>query len=90
MSAASSKPTDEELETIHFNSVVAAFEQYRSYSLSANSRRLKDFYTLPTAHQKLLNGLGWRNKIDLVDEKIEANAKFLKSIVDYPQIFEDD
>jgi hypothetical protein len=34
MSAASSKPTDEELETIHFNSVVAAFEQYRSYSVS--------------------------------------------------------
>ena len=58
--------------------------------LSANSRRLKDFYTLPIADQKLLDELGWRKKIDLVDEKIEANARFLKSIVDYPQIFEGD
>ena len=36
-----------------------------------------------------MNELGWRKKIDLVDDCIEANAKFLKEIVDYPEIFDE-
>jgi hypothetical protein len=61
---------------------------YLIEKLSANSRRLKDFLSLPLSHQKLLEDLGWRKKIDLVDEKIEANAAFLKQIVADPQIFD--
>lgn len=49
---------------------------------------MKDFLRTPLAHQALLESLGWRKKIDLVDDRIEANAKFLKEIVDYPEIFE--
>lgn len=60
------------------------------YKLSANSRRLRDYYALPLHHQALLDSLGWRTKIDLVDQRIEANARFLKTIVDYPEIFEGD
>jgi hypothetical protein len=58
--------------------------------LSANSRRLRDYYALPLQHQALLDNLGWRKKIDLVDERIEANSRFLKTIVDYPAFFEGD
>lgn len=78
----------EQLENLHFQSVISTFQQYRAYSLSANSRRLRDYYALPLEHQALLDGLGWRKKIDLVDERVEANSRFLKAIVDYPEIFE--
>lgn len=57
--------------------------------LSANSRRLRDYYSLPLAHQSLLDSLGWRKKIDLVDERVEANARFLRAVVDYPEIFDE-
>lgn len=57
--------------------------------LSANSRRLRDYYALPLAHQSLLESLGWRKKIDLVDERIEANSRFLRAVVDYPEIFDE-
>ena len=108
---------EDRLESIHFNNVLRAFQQYRIYSvrilsyprnspptptcsstcyrfltcqLSANSRRLRDYYALPLQHQALLDSLGWRKKIDLVDERIEANARFLKTVVDYPAFFEGD
>lgn len=57
--------------------------------LSANSRRLRDYYALPLSHQSLLDSLGWRKKIDLVDERIEANSRFLRAVVDYPEIFDE-
>ncbi|SRR6266436_10191801 len=82
--------TDAELEDLHFGTVLDAFAQYRQYSLSANSRRLKDFYSLPISHQNLLNELGFRKKIDMVDQRIEANAKFLHAVVDHPDIFTED
>ncbi|KAF8333131.1 N2227-like protein-domain-containing protein [Cantharellus anzutake] len=81
------KLTDAELEDLHFRTVLDAFAHYRQYSLSANARRLKDFYSLPLAHQKLLNELGFRERIDMVDQRIEANAKFLNAVVDHPDIF---
>jgi hypothetical protein len=58
--------------------------------LSANSRRLRDYYALPRRHQILLDSLGWRKKIDLVDERIEANTRFLRTVINYPEIFEGD
>ena len=45
---------------------------------------------MPLQHQALLDSLGWRTKIDLVDQRIEVNARFLRTIVDYPEIFEGD
>jgi carnosine N-methyltransferase len=66
------------------------FGALSTYELSANSRRLRDYYALPLQHQAMLDSLGWRTKIDLVDQRIEANARFLKTIVDYPEIFEGD
>ncbi|KDQ06519.1 hypothetical protein BOTBODRAFT_39554 [Botryobasidium botryosum FD-172 SS1] len=78
---------EEELEAAHFSNVVATFRGYRAYSLSANGRRLKDFYGLSAEDQALLTELGYRRKIDVVDEKIEQNADFLRRVVGSPEIF---
>ncbi|EEB95576.1 hypothetical protein MPER_05433, partial [Moniliophthora perniciosa FA553] len=53
-------------EQRHFANVIATFQNYQSYSLSANNRRRKDFFTLPRADQELLTGLGYKEKIDAV------------------------
>lgn len=59
----------------------------RYSQLSANNRRRKDIYKLPRADQELLTALGYKTKLQLVDEAILANAKFLKQIVADPEIF---
>ncbi|KAK7052931.1 hypothetical protein VNI00_004251 [Paramarasmius palmivorus] len=76
-----------EEEQRHFANVIATFKSYQSYSLSANNRRRKDFYTLPRVDQELLASLGYKEKIDAVDKAIIANAQFLNQIVADPEIF---
>uniref|UniRef100_A0A0W0FG11 carnosine N-methyltransferase n=1 Tax=Moniliophthora roreri TaxID=221103 RepID=A0A0W0FG11_MONRR len=78
---------DIEEEQRHFANVIATFQNYQSYSLSANNRRRKDLFTLPRADQELLTGLGYKEKIDAVDKAIIANAQFLSQIVADPEIF---
>ena len=55
--------------------------------LSANHRRRKDLSTLPLADRALLDDLGYKKKLQEVDEAILANAKFLNKIVENPEIF---
>ncbi|KAI0922653.1 hypothetical protein AcW1_002757 [Taiwanofungus camphoratus] len=76
-----------EEEKAHFANVVATFQQYGPYSLSANNRRRKDFFTLPRADQELLETLGYKTKLAEADRAILANADFLNQIVANPEIF---
>ncbi|KZS96886.1 N2227-domain-containing protein [Sistotremastrum niveocremeum HHB9708] len=80
--------TSEEIEEqIAFSNVVATFEQYESYALSANHRRRKDYYRLPKADQEYLEKLGYKKKLSAVDDAIHENALFLRKIVADPAIF---
>ncbi|KAJ7667264.1 N2227-domain-containing protein [Mycena rosella] len=79
--------SDAEEEKLHFANVIATFQNYAQYSLSANNRRRKDLYTLPKADQELLIALGYREKLDQVDQAIIANADFLSEVVADPEIF---
>ncbi|KAG2340538.1 N2227-domain-containing protein [Suillus weaverae] len=78
---------DIEEEQKHFSNVIATFQQYAQYSLAANNRRRKDIFTLPQNDKELLDGLGYRQKLQEVDRAILANAEFLKLIVANPEIF---
>ncbi|KAH7908543.1 N2227-like protein-domain-containing protein, partial [Hygrophoropsis aurantiaca] len=79
--------SDIEEEQIHFTNVVTTFQQYAQYSLAANNRRRKDLYTLPPNDKKLLDNIGYREKLNAVDKAILVNAEFLKQIVANPEIF---
>ncbi|KAF7375361.1 Carnosine N-methyltransferase [Mycena sanguinolenta] len=79
--------SDAEEEQIHFANVITTFKNYAQYSLSANNRRRKDFFTLPKADQDLLTTLGYKTKLDQVDTAILANADFLSQVVSDPEIF---
>ncbi|EPS96381.1 hypothetical protein FOMPIDRAFT_1038167 [Fomitopsis schrenkii] len=74
-------------EQAHFSNVIQTFRHYAQYSLSANNRRRKDFFTLPRADQELLGGLGYKEKLAEADRAILANAEFLNQIVANPEIF---
>ncbi|KAG6830182.1 hypothetical protein H0H87_008958 [Tephrocybe sp. NHM501043] len=76
-----------EEEEIHFNNVITTFRNYAQYSLAANNRRRKDIYRLPTADQQVLEVLGYKEKLDQVDDAIRKNAEFLSLIVASPEIF---
>ncbi|KAF8126788.1 N2227-domain-containing protein [Boletus edulis] len=74
-------------EQVHFSNVVATFQQYAQYSLTANNRRRKDLYRLPHADKVLLDSIGYRRKLQAIDDAILANADFLRKIVANPEIF---
>ncbi|KAH9934174.1 N2227-domain-containing protein [Fomitopsis serialis] len=74
-------------EQTHFANVIQTFKHYAAYSLSANNRRRKDFFTLPRADQELLSSLGYKENIAKADRAIMANADFLNQIVADPEIF---
>ncbi|TFK52860.1 N2227-domain-containing protein [Heliocybe sulcata] len=76
-----------EEEERYFHNVMETFRQYASYSLAANNRRRKDFYTLPLEDRQLLDELGYKQKLDEVDKAILANAEFLQEVVQDPEIF---
>ncbi|KAF8812835.1 N2227-domain-containing protein [Phlegmacium glaucopus] len=81
------KSKDIEEEERHFATVIRTFKQYAQYSLSANNRRRKDLYSLPRADQDVLNGLGYKEKLEAIDKAILVNANFLAQIVADPEIF---
>ncbi|EIN14663.1 N2227-domain-containing protein [Punctularia strigosozonata HHB-11173 SS5] len=82
-------PSQEDLleEQIHFANIVETFKQYGPYALAANNKRRKDFFTLPRRDRDILEELGYRTKINEVDEAILKNAEFLSMIVADPEIF---
>ncbi|KAG6843458.1 hypothetical protein H0H93_000923, partial [Arthromyces matolae] len=55
--------------------------------LAANNRRRKDIYRLPLADQQVLEQLGYKQKLDQVDDAIRANAEFLSLVVAEPEMF---
>ncbi|KAF9036407.1 N2227-domain-containing protein [Hymenopellis radicata] len=65
---------DMEEEARHFSNVIATFHEYQKYS----------------ADQELFVALGYREKLNLVDEAILKNAEFLEGIVSGPGIFDGD
>ncbi|KAF8064870.1 N2227-like protein-domain-containing protein [Lyophyllum atratum] len=79
--------SDMEEEGIHFSNVITTFRNYAQYSLAANNRRRKDIYRLPQADQEVLEKLGYKHKLDEVDDAIRVNADFLSEIVANPEIF---
>ncbi|KAJ7352117.1 N2227-domain-containing protein [Mycena albidolilacea] len=79
--------SEAEEEQVHFSNVITTFRNYAQYSLSANNRRRKDFFTLPKPDQELLAALGYKAKLDQVDVAILANADFLSEVVSDPEIF---
>ncbi|EPQ50789.1 N2227-domain-containing protein [Gloeophyllum trabeum ATCC 11539] len=76
-----------EEEERYFHNVMETFRQYAAYQLAANNRRRKDLYTLPLPDQELLDGLGYKSKLDEVDKAIMANAEFLVGVIQDPEIF---
>ncbi|KAG8757652.1 hypothetical protein FRC14_001763 [Serendipita sp. 396] len=84
--------TDEERreEVTHFMKVVDAFRQYGPNAISANTRRRRDWYRIPKEDRELLENIGWKTRLDTVDDLILENAKVLNRIVDNPAIFMDD
>ena len=55
--------------------------------LAANNRRRRDIFSISRDDQALLDALGYKKKLDEVDEAILANADFLGQIVENPEIF---
>lgn len=55
--------------------------------LAGNNRRRKDLYTLSREDQQLLETLGYKKKLEEVDQAILVNAEFLNKIVANPEIF---
>ncbi|KAI0342396.1 N2227-domain-containing protein [Trametopsis cervina] len=80
-------PEDVEEEQRAFAKVISTFKQYGPYALTANNRRRKDIYTLSRADQQLLSELGYKEKLQAVDQAILANAEFLNKIVANTQMF---
>ncbi|OCH90507.1 N2227-domain-containing protein [Obba rivulosa] len=79
-----------EEEQTHFANVIATFRQYARYSLAANNRRRKDYFTLPIEDRELLDSLKYKEKLAAVDHAILVNAQFINEIVANPEIFGDD
>jgi carnosine N-methyltransferase len=78
------------LQVVHFLKVVQAFKQYEAYAISANTRRRRDFFKLPPEDRAILETVGWKARLDKVDDLIAENAKVLNRVVANPAIFMDE
>ena len=70
--------------------IISAFRQYEAYSITANNKRRRDFFKLPEEDRILLEALGWKARLDKVDECIAVNAGVLRAFVENPEIFMDE
>ena len=55
--------------------------------MAANHRRRRDLYSLKPLDQKLLEELGYKEKLSRIDKAILANKDFISKVVDDPRIF---
>jgi hypothetical protein len=55
--------------------------------LAVNNRRRKDFISLSAADRRSLDGTGYREKLNAVDDAILANQEFLNAIIAETDIF---
>jgi len=70
--------------------IISAFRQYEAYSITANNKRRRDYFKLPEEDRKLLEALGWKARLDKVDECIAVNGGVLRTFVENPEIFMDE
>ncbi|TFK75538.1 N2227-domain-containing protein [Pluteus cervinus] len=82
--------SEAEEEQRHFANVIASFKRYAQYSLSANNRRRQTIYNLPLEDRDILHKLGYRAKLDKIDQAILVNANFLDQMIAQPEIFGQD
>ncbi|KAG0378470.1 hypothetical protein BGX24_003751 [Mortierella sp. AD032] len=75
-------------ETLHFHKIVKAFSQYKASAMYANHRRRTDFYSLPERQQKILPT--YLERMEKIDDAIEANYEIIKIICEDLQIFVND
>ncbi|WRT70514.1 uncharacterized protein IL334_007512 [Kwoniella shivajii] len=71
-------------EKDHWRSVIRAFDGYMRYHLSANHARRMNFLSLPKESKQIFNGIGYREKLDAVDEGIRRNAEFIEEMIATP------
>ncbi|RSH82127.1 hypothetical protein EHS25_006060 [Saitozyma podzolica] len=71
-------------ERAHWRSVLKAFDGYMQYHLSANHARRMAFLSLPKESKTLYEELGYREKLDAVDEGIRRNAEFIDEMIADP------
>ncbi|WVR08449.1 hypothetical protein IAU60_005504 [Kwoniella sp. DSM 27419] len=71
-------------EIAHWQAVKRAFDGYMRYHLSANHSRRMAFLSLPKESKEMLNGIGYREKLDAVDEGIRRNSEFIDEMIAEP------
>ncbi|WWC92095.1 uncharacterized protein L201_007049 [Kwoniella dendrophila CBS 6074] len=71
-------------EREHWRSVIRAFDGYMRYHLSANHARRMSFLSLPKESKEMYDGIGYREKLDAVDEGIRRNAEFIEEMIATP------
>ncbi|UOH79699.1 hypothetical protein LQV05_000709 [Cryptococcus neoformans] len=80
----SSTPAEKE----HWRFVLRAFDGYMRYHLSANHARRMAFITLPKAEKEVFELIGYREKLEAVDEGIRRNSDFIDEMIANP-VFSD-
>nr|XP_018259967.1 uncharacterized protein I303_08039 [Kwoniella dejecticola CBS 10117]OBR82125.1 hypothetical protein I303_08039 [Kwoniella dejecticola CBS 10117] len=76
--------SDSPEEREHWRSVIRAFDGYMRYHLSANHARRMSFLSLPKDSKELYGAIGYREKLDAVDEGIRRNAEFIDEMIGSP------
>ncbi|KAK4684760.1 carnosine N-methyltransferase, partial [Tremellales sp. Uapishka_1] len=71
-------------EKAHWQAVIRAFDGYMQYHLSANHARRMAFLSLPKESREMFEGIGYREKLDSVDEGIRRNAEFIDEMIADP------
>ncbi|CAD6575410.1 MAG: hypothetical protein TREMPRED_001369 [Tremellales sp. Tagirdzhanova-0007] len=71
-------------EKAHWRSVLRAFDGYMQYHLSANHARRMAFLSLPKEQKQLYADIGYREKLEAVDEGIRRNAEFIDEMIADP------
>nr|XP_019051309.1 hypothetical protein I302_01758 [Kwoniella bestiolae CBS 10118]OCF30239.1 hypothetical protein I302_01758 [Kwoniella bestiolae CBS 10118] len=76
--------SDPNEERDHWRSVIRAFDGYMRYHLSANHARRMNFLSLDKESKAMFDGIGYREKLDAVDEGIRRNAEFIEEMIATP------
>ncbi|ORY35874.1 N2227-like protein-domain-containing protein [Naematelia encephala] len=71
-------------ERAHWRSVLRAFDGYMQYHLSANHARRMAFLQLPKEAKQMYEAIGYREKLEAVDEGIRRNAEFIDELIADP------
>ncbi|BEJ11480.1 hypothetical protein CspHIS471_0109020 [Cutaneotrichosporon sp. HIS471] len=71
-------------ERAHWRDVLHAFDGYMQYHLSANHSRRMSFLALPRDSRDVFESLGYREKLEAVDEGIRLNSEFIDLMIADP------